>query len=658
MAPTFDVFLSHNSKDRTLVRQIKARLQAYGLHPWLDADELRPGLPFQDGLEAAMQTTGAAAVFVGPHGFGNWQKPEIRAFLNQLFNEGKPVIPVLLPGAPDKPDLGLFLRENTWVDLRAGLSDEGIERLVWGITGTKPVRPKRRQPAARAATVEGAPERSRHFQDRSAEVAACLAALRTSRLVTLLGLPGAGKSEVSLAVAEAVLQDRTLRPARALWLPLAGVRRVDEITGRLALAFAAGDAERLDSLAAVIGDQSVLLVLDNAEDLIGPARLAFQTFCGELLRLCRGIRLLLTSRRRLGDVNGCTEVEVQIGRLPPPLDLHLFRSAAVGRLSPQELASPELPALVEALDGHPLSLVLVAGQAGRGLSLATLRRQLDREGDAAILADELLGDPDVASTPDEELRTKRLISSLNLSVSPLVEKHPATAEVFFWLGHFPAGLLADLVPALFGEEGATHQRLLLGHNLVELVRNPEARLVLPAPVRWYARRRIADMPIDRRKALLTATLGGLGAALQAASDRSVGEHAPASLGLALREEPNLAALLPEAARHATSAGEALAAATSRALVPWLYLMSRAGRPAAALGLGEPAARAILSSAPGTAAEANTRQALGDLYVRTDRLREAEDAYQNALPIYQQIEARLGEANTRQALGDLYVRTDR
>jgi hypothetical protein len=34
------------------------------------------------------------------------------------------------------------------------------------------------------------------------------------------------------------------------------------------------------------------------------------------------------------------------------------------------------------------------------------------------------------------------------------------------------------------------------------------------------------------------------------------------------------------------------------------------------------------------------------------LREAEESYQSALPIYQQIEARLGEANTLGGLGRL------
>src|SRR5262249_52332098 len=82
--------------------------------------------------------TGAAAVFLGGNGVGSWQKPEIRICLRQMVERGQPVIPVLLPGAPRDPQLNLFLRENTWVDLRQGLSEEGLSRLIWGITGEKP----------------------------------------------------------------------------------------------------------------------------------------------------------------------------------------------------------------------------------------------------------------------------------------------------------------------------------------------------------------------------------------------------------------------------------------------------------------------------------------------------------------------------------------
>ena len=149
-APTmadFDVFLSYNSRDRETVLQIADHLKRYNLRPWLDVAELRPGLPWQDGLEDAMKTTRAAAICLGGHGKGSWQKPEIRACLGQMVERGLPVIPILLPGAPENPDLGLFLRENTWVDLRNGLTEEGLDRLYWGITGKKP-EPQSRPPLA------------------------------------------------------------------------------------------------------------------------------------------------------------------------------------------------------------------------------------------------------------------------------------------------------------------------------------------------------------------------------------------------------------------------------------------------------------------------------------------------------------------------------
>jgi hypothetical protein len=53
-------------------------------------------------------------------------------------SRGKPVIPVLLPGAPLEPRLPLFLSNRTWVDLRGGYGEEGVARLVWGITGHAP----------------------------------------------------------------------------------------------------------------------------------------------------------------------------------------------------------------------------------------------------------------------------------------------------------------------------------------------------------------------------------------------------------------------------------------------------------------------------------------------------------------------------------------
>ncbi len=85
-------------------------------------------------------TSRTAAVLVGPNGLGPWQRMEMRACLAQFVEHRKPVIPVLLPGAPAQPNLPIFLTQFTWVDLRAGLSAAGLDRLEWGITGHKPER--------------------------------------------------------------------------------------------------------------------------------------------------------------------------------------------------------------------------------------------------------------------------------------------------------------------------------------------------------------------------------------------------------------------------------------------------------------------------------------------------------------------------------------
>jgi hypothetical protein len=134
----FDVFLSHNTKDKPTVRELADALAVRGLEPWLDERELVPGRPWQEALEQIIQSTKTAAVLFGPSGLGPWEQPEMRACLGEFIDRNLPVIPVLLPGAPDKPQLPLFLRVFTWVDLRDGLTQDGIDRLVWGITGERP----------------------------------------------------------------------------------------------------------------------------------------------------------------------------------------------------------------------------------------------------------------------------------------------------------------------------------------------------------------------------------------------------------------------------------------------------------------------------------------------------------------------------------------
>ena len=133
-----DVFLAHNSKDKPTVRRLKKRLEAKGISVWLDEDMLRPGVPSQPLLESGMKTSRSVAVLVGKDGLGPWEDEEMQAALVLAVKDKRPVIPVLLPGVAARPELPMFLAIRTWVDLREGLTETELEKLVWGITGEKP----------------------------------------------------------------------------------------------------------------------------------------------------------------------------------------------------------------------------------------------------------------------------------------------------------------------------------------------------------------------------------------------------------------------------------------------------------------------------------------------------------------------------------------
>ncbi len=142
MTERFDVFISHNSKDKSAVRKLAQELQWRKLKVWLDEEQLVPGAPWRSGLEAGILDSKTAAVLIGKDGLGPWETPEMEVCLHEAVMKNKRIIPVLLTGAPSQPELPSFLKRYTWIDLRSGLNEEGLDRLEWGITGKKPFKIK------------------------------------------------------------------------------------------------------------------------------------------------------------------------------------------------------------------------------------------------------------------------------------------------------------------------------------------------------------------------------------------------------------------------------------------------------------------------------------------------------------------------------------
>lgn len=139
----FDVFLSHNSQDKPVIRELAKKLKDRDVSVWIDEEQFRPGLPWQEELDRIIKTCKSSMICIGAKGFGPWETPEMQALLSRFVNEKKegkivPVIPVLLPDAPEHATLPAILANMMWVDLRQGIDEAGLDKLEWGITGEKP----------------------------------------------------------------------------------------------------------------------------------------------------------------------------------------------------------------------------------------------------------------------------------------------------------------------------------------------------------------------------------------------------------------------------------------------------------------------------------------------------------------------------------------
>jgi predicted ATPase/DNA-binding SARP family transcriptional activator len=149
---------------------------------------------------------------------------------------------------------------------------------------------------------------------REQEVREIAARIPASRLVTLVGGGGVGKTRLALQVAAGLAEEY---PGRVLFVelaPLAAPALLPAfVAGTLGLPEAAGSgpASGMAALIRWLAWEPTLLVLDNCEHLV----LAVAELAQALLQACPGLRLLATSRQRLG-LTG--EVVWRVPSLPAP----------------------------------------------------------------------------------------------------------------------------------------------------------------------------------------------------------------------------------------------------------------------------------------------------------------------------------------------------
>jgi predicted ATPase len=225
------------------------------------------------------------------------------------------------------------------------------------------------------------------FVGREREITELKGRLKTTRLLTLTGAGGCGKSRLALQVSADVAEAYP----DGLWLvelaPLADATLVPDVVAA-AVGTRGGPGQPIQpALLAFLRTRRLLVILDNCEHLIDAcARLA-----DGILRGCPNVRILATSRQALG-IAGEVSWRVPSLTLAPsdrPISLEALAATETVRLFVERAVSvqpafalteqnaPSIAQICRRLDGIPLAIELAATRV-RALSVEQIASRLDQ----------------------------------------------------------------------------------------------------------------------------------------------------------------------------------------------------------------------------------------------------------------------------------------
>ncbi len=217
------------------------------------------------------------------------------------------------------------------------------------------------------------PPEATSFVGREREIAEVKKSFSATRLVTLTGVGGIGKTRLALKIAVDMLEGFT----GGAWIAeFAALSEPALVVKTVASALSVSEQRGrplMDAVVDHLSSTSLLLILDNCEHLLS----ACAQLASRLLQACPGLRILVTSREQLG-IAGEIAYRVPALSLPdphnPPNLRNLTRYEAIrlfmeraGSCDPgftvAESNGSVVAQVCHRLDGNPLAIELAAARA-------------------------------------------------------------------------------------------------------------------------------------------------------------------------------------------------------------------------------------------------------------------------------------------------------
>ncbi len=536
---------------------------------------------------------------------------------------------------------------------RVALRDLGERRLKDLIIAGARLPDRRRRPADRLSPLRSPPSpgritypcRPRPLIDRQAEIADIRGLLErgTSRLVTLWGPGGTGKTRLAIEVA-GLLQNSY---ADGVFLvDLAPVSEPELVGATIAATLGVretGGRPLTSTLQDYLRARDLLLVLDNFEQVLGAALLV-----GDLLAAAPGLRVLVTSRAPLHlrgeqayEVPPLGLTEPESGTAAPAVTLFVARAQQVRPDFALTAANrPAVAAICRRLDGLPLAIELAAART-RILPPAAVLARLERG--PALLA---------GGSVDMPARHRALHDTIAWSYDLLA---PAQQQLFQRLAVFAGGCTLPAVEAICAADGGDAGAVLDDLSvLVEqsLLRTgpadaAEARFWMLETIREFAVEEVRAS--GRAPALQGWHLAYFLGLCEAAAPMLRGPQAPDRLAALAQEQANWRAALAWAAEHAPETGLRLAVALGeywRIRGPWSEGQSWLER--------------LLAAAPAASGVLRARALLGaaEMAWHQSDLATAREAWEAALALFTAAGDAAGMSAAKSGLGAVAMTSNR